>query len=95
MLEQRVLESTADLKESYLETIFTMTRAAEYKDDVTSANVQRISYYSRELARMLGLDEAFVDKIFFASPMHDIGKMASPTISCSSRAASRGMSGRS
>ena len=72
-----------------------MTRAAEYKDDDTSAHVQRISYYSRELARMLGLDEAFVDKIFFASPMHDIGKMASPTISCSSRAASRGMSGRS
>ena len=95
MLEQRVLESTADLKENCLETIFTMTRAAEYKDDVTSANVQRISYYSRELARMLGLDEAFVDKIFFASPMHDIGKMASPTIPCSSRAASRGMSGRS
>ena len=95
MLEQRALERTANLKESYLETIFMMTRAAEYKDDDTSAHVQRISYYSRELARMLGLDEAFVDKIFFASPMHDIGKMASPTISCSSRAASRGMSGRS
>jgi len=52
-----VLESTADPKESYLETIFTMTRATEYKDDVTSAHVQRISYYSRELARMLGLDK--------------------------------------
>src|SRR5450759_975615 len=48
-----------------------------------------------ELAIMLGLDEAFVDKIFLASPMHDIGKMASPTIFCSSRAASRGMSERS
>ena len=78
MLEQRVLERTADLKESCLETIFTMTRAAEYKDDVTSANVQRISYYSRDLARMLGLDEEFVDKIFFASPLHDIGKIGIP-----------------
>ena len=95
MLEQRALERTANLKESYLETIFMMTRAAEYKDDDTSAHVQRISYYSRELARMLGLVEAFVDKIFFASPMHDIGKMPSPTISCSSRTASRGMSGTS
>lgn len=74
-LEQRVLERTADLKESYLETIFTMTRAAEHKDEDTGAHVKRISYYSRELARMLGLDEAFVDKIFFASPMHDIGKI--------------------
>jgi putative two-component system response regulator len=77
-LEQRVREKTADLQESYVETIFTMTRAAEYKDEDTGAHVRRISYYSRELARMLGLDEEFVDKIFFASPMHDIGKIGIP-----------------
>ncbi|MFZ3253773.1 MAG: HD domain-containing phosphohydrolase [Syntrophales bacterium] len=75
VLEQRVRESTADLQESYLETIFTMTRAAEHKDEDTGAHVKRISYYSRELAGMLGLDEEFVDNIFFASPMHDIGKI--------------------
>lgn len=71
-------ERTVDLQESYLETIFTMTRAAEHKDEDTGAHVQRISYYSRELAKMLGLDEEFVDKIFFASPMHDIGKIGVP-----------------
>jgi putative two-component system response regulator len=75
LLEQRVRERTSELEESYLETIFTMTRAAEYKDEDTGAHVKRISYYSRELARMLGQDEDFVDKIFFASPMHDIGKI--------------------
>jgi putative two-component system response regulator len=75
LLEQRVREKTADLQEGYLETIFTMTRVAEHKDEDTGAHVQRISYYSRELARMLGLDKEFVDKIFFASPMHDIGKI--------------------
>lgn len=78
VLEQRVRERTADLQESYLETIFVMTRAAEHKDEDTGAHVQRISYYSRELARMLGLDEQFIDKIFFASPMHDIGKIGIP-----------------
>jgi putative two-component system response regulator len=78
VLEQRVRERTTDLQENYLETIFTMTRAAEYKDEDTGAHVRRISYYSRELARMLGLDEEFVDKIFFASPMHDIGKIGIP-----------------
>jgi len=77
-LEQRVRERTMDLQESYLETIFAMTRAAEYKDEDTGAHVQRISYYSRELARLLGMDEAFVDRIFFASPMHDIGKIGIP-----------------
>ncbi len=78
VLEQRVRERTADLQENYLETIFTMTRAAEYKDKDTGAHVQRISYYSRELARMLGQDEEFVDNIFHASPMHDIGKIGIP-----------------
>jgi len=78
VLEQRVRERTADLQDGYLETIFTMTRAAEFKDEDTGAHVQRISYYSRELARMLGMDEEFVEKIFFASPMHDIGKIGIP-----------------
>ncbi len=78
VLEQRVQERTADLQQSYLETIFTMTRAAEHKDEDTGAHVQRISYYSREFAKMLGQDEVFVDRIFFASPMHDIGKIGIP-----------------
>jgi putative two-component system response regulator len=77
-LEQRVSERTTDLQESYLETIFTMTRAAEHKDEDTGAHVQRISYFCRELAKILGQDEEFVDRIFFASPMHDIGKIGIP-----------------
>ncbi|MHB1117364.1 response regulator [Sideroxydans sp.] len=78
LLEQRVKERTADLLEGNLETIFTMTRAAEYKDEDTGAHVQRISHYSRELAQRLGLHETFVDRIFIASPMHDIGKIGIP-----------------
>lgn len=78
ILEQLVQERTSELKESYLETIFTMTRAAEHKDEDIGTHVQRISYYSREFARLLGLDEEFIDRIFFASPMHDIGKIGIP-----------------
>ena len=77
-LEQRVRERTSDLQESSLETIYAMTRAAEYKDEDTGAHVQRISYFCDALAGMLGLDEVFLDKIFFASPMHDIGKIGIP-----------------
>jgi putative two-component system response regulator len=77
-LELRVRVRTAELQESYLETIFAMVRAAEHRDEDTGAHVQRISYYSRELARLLGLNTSFADEIFFASPMHDIGKIGIP-----------------
>lgn len=78
VLEQRVRERTAELRESHLEIIFTLTRAAEHRDEDTGAHVQRIGRYSQALARMLGRDEEFVDRIFFASPMHDIGKIGIP-----------------
>jgi putative two-component system response regulator len=77
-LEQRVRERTADLQESYQETIFTMIRAAEYKDQDTGAHGQRISHYCSELSEKLGLDRSFCYKIVFASPMHDIGKIGIP-----------------
>ena len=78
LLEQRVRERTAELQESYLETIFAITRAAEFKEEDIGPHVRRISYYARELAGMLGLDGELADEIFFASPMHDIGKIGIP-----------------
>lgn len=78
VLAQQVRERTAELKAGYQETIFTMTRAAEHKDEDTGDHVHRISYYSKELAKLLGMDDDFVEEIFFASPMHDIGKIGIP-----------------
>ena len=77
-LEKKVQERTARLTGSYHETLRTMTRAAEYRDDNTGAHVRRISHYSKELAGRLGLDGQFCDRIFHASPMHDIGKIGIP-----------------
>jgi putative two-component system response regulator len=78
VLEQRVQERTADLKESYQETIFTITRAAEHRDEDTGSHLQRIAYGCREMSYLLKLDEVFIDRIFFASPLHDIGKIGTP-----------------
>ena len=65
VLDQRVKERTADLQDSYLETIFTMTRAAEHKDEDTGTHVQRISSSCRRLAMILALGDEFVDRIYF------------------------------
>jgi putative two-component system response regulator len=78
ILEEQVRERTAQLRESYIETIFRLTRAAEYRDEETGAHVQRISHYTRALAQQLGMDAEFTDRMFYASPMHDIGKIGIP-----------------
>ncbi len=78
LLEQKVREKTASLRTAYEETIYTLCRAAEYKDEDTGNHIQRISYYTARLAEILGMDGNFVEQIFHASPMHDIGKIGIP-----------------
>lgn len=77
-LNQEVAARTAELHESNIDTIMTMTRAAEHKDEETGAHVSRMSYYARHLANALGMDKEFSDTLFFASRMHDIGKIGIP-----------------
>ncbi|HIJ89941.1 MAG: response regulator [Desulfobulbaceae bacterium] len=77
-LEEQVDARTAELSESYRETIYTMMLAAEYKDEDTGLHITRISHYCRVMAEYLGKDAEFADLIFYASPMHDIGKIGIP-----------------
>jgi putative two-component system response regulator len=91
-LEERVWERTDQLcatlkqlndahenvKEAYIETIYHLTRASEFKDEDTSAHIQRISRYSAALAEALGMTKDRADLLFYSSPMHDIGKIGIP-----------------
>ena len=77
-LERRVDERTRELLASHRETIETLSRAAAYRDEETGGHVRRISHYCVLLAQRFGLDDEFCECIRFASPMHDVGKIAIP-----------------
>jgi len=77
-LSSQVAERTRQLSDAYRDTIYTMVKAAEYKDEDTGTHVQRISFYCLEVAEHLGMDAQFCDRIFYASPMHDVGKIGVP-----------------
>jgi len=66
------------LKKAYLDTTFRLSTAAEYRDKETSQHIRRLSHYTALLARKYGLPESMVELIFYASPMHDIGKIGIP-----------------
>ena len=52
---------------------------AEYKDEDTAFHIKRVSYYCSFMAKNLGWTEEDSEIIFYASPMHDIGKVAIPS----------------
>ncbi len=60
------------------ETLNVLGKAAEYKDRETAAHISRVGFYSRMLAEMIGEDEHSQNLIFYAAPLHDIGKMGIP-----------------
>ncbi len=84
-METEVARRTESLRQSFekmkiasLDTVYRLSRAAEYKDEDTGAHVQRMSHYSSAIARGMGLGDEFVEQILWAAPMHDIGKIGIP-----------------
>ena len=92
LLESEVIKRTEELnkaykkldtsyhtvQKSYIETIQRLNMAAEYKDEDTGSHIRRTSLYTKELASALGMDDDFIETIYYASPMHDIGKVGIP-----------------
>lgn len=64
-----------ELKKAYLDVIFRLSLAAEYRDDNTASHLHRMSKYSALIAKKLGMTEEEIELIKHASPMHDIGKI--------------------
>jgi len=74
-LQVKVEEATSALRNSQFESLNVLSKAAEYKDPETSSHIARVAHYSRMLARLYGLDEKDQEIIFYAAPLHDIGKI--------------------
>lgn len=75
---EELREAFATIKRSSLETIYRLSRAAEFKDDDTGEHIIRIGHFSAAIAKHMGLSEQEVETILYAAPMHDVGKIATP-----------------
>ncbi|RBP83800.1 response regulator [Marinomonas rhizomae] len=74
-LFKQVQERTQALQDSKIRIIQHLGRAVEYKDNETGAHVIRMSHITRLLAEHIVNDQAWVERIFQAAPMHDVGKI--------------------
>ncbi len=77
-LASEVSRATKDIVARERETINRLMRAAEFRDNETGMHIVRMGHFSAEIGRAYGLAEELCDRLLMATPMHDIGKVATP-----------------
>ncbi len=77
-LEHRVQERTEELIRSRLDIIWRLGKVAEHRDVETGNHVIRVGSYSRVIAEAMWKNRGFVETLFLAAPLHDIGKIGIP-----------------
>lgn len=71
-------ETLRKLQDAYHDTIYRLIRASQFKDEDTGDHVMRIGRYSALMASRCGMSSLAVDNIYYAAPMHDVGKIGIP-----------------
>jgi len=82
-LSEEVRAKVLEISQSQLAAIFAMSKLAESRDPETGEHLERMREYCKLLSEQLSrmpkfqpvIDKAFVDNIYAASPLHDIGKV--------------------
>lgn len=74
-LEILIEERTKELFQSREESIYILSKTAEFRDNETAKHTIRMGHSSAQLARFSGLPEPFCRRIQIAAPLHDVGKI--------------------
>jgi putative two-component system response regulator len=77
-LEALVNERTAELLDTRRQILFSLGKAAEYRDNETGRHVIRVGEMCAAVGRALGLPRQRVEMLREAAPLHDIGKIGIP-----------------
>jgi putative two-component system response regulator len=85
-LEERVQEQVKEISDSQNATIFALARLSESRDDETGKHLERVRSFCKLLTERLAksseyaqqIPGSFIENIYHASPLHDIGKVGIP-----------------
>jgi two-component system response regulator RpfG len=73
-----VARATKEIADREEETINRLMRAAEFRDSETGMHIVRMGKYAEIIGRAMELDAEDQRMLLLATPMHDIGKVATP-----------------
>lgn len=85
-MEQKLLDSYENIKQTQTMTILGLAKLAEYRDQDTGEHLERIMEYTRVLTEALRqnprysdyITDEYVEDIYISSMLHDIGKVGIP-----------------
>ncbi|MCS7243310.1 MAG: HD domain-containing protein [Candidatus Calescibacterium sp.] len=77
-LDNQVIVISKGLQETLEEMILRLSLAVEARDYFTGDHVKRVANYCKVIAEYIGLPSDLVNKIYLASPLHDVGKIGIP-----------------
>ena len=85
-MESQLIERLREVHSSQDAAIFGFAKLAECRDPVLGLHLERMRKYCKVLAEGLGslpkyqseIDEAFIDKLYKSSLLHDVGKVGIP-----------------
>ncbi|MBP3784013.1 MAG: HD-GYP domain-containing protein [Butyrivibrio sp.] len=63
------------MKKLFEQTAIALATAIDQGDNYGQGHSVRVADYSREIARLSGMDEKDCDEVFFAALLHDVGKI--------------------
>ena len=84
-LERNVEERTRELhrknqelRKAYISTVRALSEAVDAKDPYTRGHSERVGVYASRIARELRCKPDFIERIYLAGLLHDIGKIGIP-----------------
>lgn len=72
-------EARMKLNTVYLETIESLVKAVEAKDEYTCGHSEEVAAIAKSLALAVGMSEEKADQIYVAGLLHDVGKIGIPS----------------
>lgn len=72
------LVQAQELRDTRLQIVQRLGKAAEFKDNETGLHVIRMSHYAKALALGVGYSQSVAEDLLHAAPMHDVGKIGIP-----------------
>ncbi len=64
-----------DLKDLFFDTVKSLASAIDAKDPYTHGHSRRVAQYSEMIAKEMGYDGKFIEKVRLSALLHDIGKI--------------------